>query len=195
MSSDTRQRMLEATARLLRERGYSGTSLNDILAASGAPRGSLYYHFPGGKDDLVTEVTCISIDQVTGALSAIFENENKPSRAVRKIFSATAEMLRANDFTQGCPVAPIVLDGTRNIPELTELCRTAFSTWIGLFADAFERAGIRPDRAQRLAMLVESAIEGVMVIARATSDARPLDAVVDEIAALLDDAVANSKTQ
>jgi len=57
--------MLEATAQLVRERGYSGTSLNDILAASGAPRGSLYHHFPGGKDELVTEVTRHSIEQVT----------------------------------------------------------------------------------------------------------------------------------
>jgi TetR/AcrR family transcriptional repressor of lmrAB and yxaGH operons len=187
--------MLEATAQLVRERGYSGTSLNDILAASGAPRGSLYHHFPGGKDELVTEVTRHSIEQVTGALSAILQDEKKPSRAVRKIFSTTSEMLRANDFTQGCPVAPIVLDGMRDIPELSQLCREAFSTWVGLFADSFERAGIHRDRARRLAILVESAIEGAMVIARATSDARPLTAAVDEIAALIDGAVAGSKTK
>lgn len=181
--------MLEATARLLGERGYSGTSLNDILAASGAPRGSLYHHFPGGKDGLVAEVTRNSIDQVTSALSAIVESEHRPSQAVRKIFAATANMLRANGFTQGCPIAPIVLDGTRDVPELAELSRIAFTTWIGIIAAGFERAGIPPNRALGLAMLVESAIEGLMVIARATTDARPFDAVINELATLLDDAV------
>ena len=56
MATDTRTRMIEATALLLRRRGYHGTSLNDILSASGAPRGSLYFHFPGGKDQLVIEI-------------------------------------------------------------------------------------------------------------------------------------------
>lgn len=181
--------MLEATARLLRERGYSGTSLNDILAASDAPRGSLYHHFPGGKDELVAEVTSNSIDQVTNALTAIMQNEHKPSQAIRRIFTATAAMLRENDFTQGCPIAPIVLDGTRDVPQLGELCRRAFATWIGIIAAGFERAGIPPKRARSLAMLVESALEGLMVIARATADTRPLDAVVEELASLLDDAV------
>ncbi|TGW02048.1 TetR/AcrR family transcriptional regulator, partial [Mesorhizobium sp. M2D.F.Ca.ET.145.01.1.1] len=61
MATDTRTRMIEATALLLRRRGYHGTSLNDILTASGAPRGSLYFHFPGGKDQLVIEVTRASV--------------------------------------------------------------------------------------------------------------------------------------
>ena len=191
MSADTRQRMLEATARLVRERGYSGTSLNAILVASEAPRGSLYYHFPGGKDDLVAEVTEASIDQVTAALTTIMEAEERPSQAVRRIFEATADMLRGNQFREGCPVAPIVLDGTEGIPELATITRNAFETWIGIIADGFERRGIPAGRARRLAILVESAIEGLMVIARATSDTGPIDAVVEELAALLDGAIAD----
>jgi len=57
MASETRTRMIETTARLLQHRGYHGTALSDILAASAAPRGSLYFHFPGGKDQLVIEAT------------------------------------------------------------------------------------------------------------------------------------------
>ena len=68
MANDTRTRILETTALLLRQRGYHGTSLNDILSASGAPRGSLYFHFPGGKDQLVIEVTRDSVAGVTQRL-------------------------------------------------------------------------------------------------------------------------------
>jgi len=193
MPADTRQRMLEATARLVRERGYSGTSLNDILAASGAPRGSLYHHFPGGKDELIAEVTLASIEQVTSALTTVMQEENSPSQAVRRIFAATADVLRDSDFASGCPVAPIVLDGTSEIPELARISREAFSTWVGIIADGFERAGIPPKRAHSLAMLVESTIEGLMVIARATADARPFEKVVEELGLMLDAAVTNQK--
>ena len=93
MASDTRTRMLEATARLLRQRGYHGTSLNDILAASGAPRGSLYFHFPGGKDQLVIEVTRASVADVAARLRETLTAEKSPGVAIRKIFAATARML------------------------------------------------------------------------------------------------------
>ena len=87
MANDTRTRMLEATARLLRQRGYHGTSLNDILAASGAPRGSLYFHFPGGKDQLVIEVTRASVAAVAEQLRDTLAAETRPGEAIRNIFA------------------------------------------------------------------------------------------------------------
>ena len=162
MANDTRTRMLDATARLLRQRGYHGTSLNDILAASGAPRGSLYFHFPGGKDQLVIEVTRASVAAVAERLRDTLATETRPGEAIRKIFAVTAQMLDEN-FAMGCPVAPVVLDGTNEVPELVELTRRAFDEWIGLFQEAFARTGISDKRARTLALLVESSIEGLMI--------------------------------
>ena len=185
MANDTRTRMLDATARLLRQRGYHGTSLNDILAASGAPRGSLYFHFPGGKDQLVIEVTRASVAAVAERLRDTLATETRPGEAIRKIFAVTAQMLDEN-FAMGCPVAPVVLDGTNEVPELVELGRQAFEEWIGLFQEAFARTGISDKRARTLALLVESSIEGLMIIARATRDSSVLLGVADELAALVE---------
>jgi TetR/AcrR family transcriptional regulator, lmrAB and yxaGH operons repressor len=190
MANDTRTRMLEATGRLLRQRGYHGTSLNDILAESGAPRGSLYFHFPGGKDQLVIEVTRASVAEVAEKLGAQLAAAKSPAVAVRRIAEATAEMLKASDYARSCPVAPVVLDSTTDIPELTELCRQAFEQWIGLFRDSFAKSGIPDKRARSLAMLVEASLEGMMVICRATRDYKPLLSVGDELATVLEAAVA-----
>ena len=190
MANDTRTRMLEATARLIRQRGYHGTSLSDILAASAAPRGSLYFHFPGGKDQLVIEVTRNSVVEVAERLEERLAMEKKPAAAIRAIFASVEEMLEKNDFAFGCPIAPVVLDATTNVPELLEIAHSAFERWIGLLQSSFAKAGMAEPRARALALLVESSLEGLMVIARATRDRSILPVVANELAAMADAAVA-----
>ena len=112
MAGDTRTRMLETTARLLQHRGYYGTALSDILAASGAPRGSLYFHFPGGKDQLVIEATRLAVDETSRYLRATLESANGPAQGVRVFFEAAADLLVETDYSFGCPVAPVILDAT-----------------------------------------------------------------------------------
>ena len=189
MANDTRTRILETTGLLLRQRGYHGTSLNDILSASGAPRGSLYFHFPGGKDQLVIEVTRDSVARVTERLGEALATEKDPAVAVHHIYQSVARMLEDIQFSLGCPIAPVVLDSPTDVPELADLCRSAFEQWIGLLREAFVRAGVPERRAHALALLVESSLEGLMVIARATRDRAPLWAVADEVAALIEGAV------
>jgi len=185
--------MIEATALLIRHRGYHGTSLNDILSASAAPRGSLYFHFPGGKDQLIIEVTRASVADVTERLGAELAAESNPAVAVRRIYQSVERMLEENRFSLGCPVAPVVLDAPNDVPDLAEICRSAFEQWIGLLRRAFMRAGVAEQRAQALALLVESSLEGLMVIARATLDRAPLAAVADEVVALVEAAVHSGK--
>ena len=158
------------TALLLRQRGYHGTSLNDILSASGAPRGSLYFHFPGGKDQLVIEVTRDSVDKVTKRLGAALAAEQDPAVAVHHIYQEVGHMLEENQFSTCLEGL-----GTADKP--------------GLLQQAFVRAGVPERRAHALALLVESSLEGLMVIARATRDRAPLQAVADEVAALIEGAV------
>ncbi|ESX33912.1 MULTISPECIES: TetR/AcrR family transcriptional regulator [unclassified Mesorhizobium] len=193
MANDTRTRILETTGLLLRQRGYRGTSLNDILGASGAPRGSLYFHFPGGKDQLVIEVTRNSVADVTKRLGEALAAESDPAVAVHHIYQSVGRMLEDNDFSLGCPIAPVVLDSPTDVPELAELCRSAFEQWIGLLRQAFVRAGVPERRAHALALLVESSLEGLMVIARATRDRGPVLVVADEVAALVEQAVLAGK--
>ncbi|MBZ9852503.1 TetR/AcrR family transcriptional regulator [Mesorhizobium sp. CA13] len=193
MANDTRARILETTGLLLRRRGYHGTSLNDILSASGAPRGSLYFHFPGGKDQLVVEVTRASVAEVTERLGAELAAESDPAVAVHHIYQSVARMLEDNEFSLGCPVAPVVLDAPNDVPDLEEICRSAFEQWIGLLRQAFAKAGVVERRARALALLVESSLEGLMVIARATRDRSSINVVADEVAALIEQAVLAGK--
>jgi TetR/AcrR family transcriptional regulator, lmrAB and yxaGH operons repressor len=189
MTLKTRNRMIQTTARLLQERGYYGTSLNDILAASDAPRGSLYFHFPGGKTEIVAEATRASIDLATEALRQALTEAPTPGTGVRRFVEVTAEMMAASDYTFGCPVAPIILDAQGEEAALAELCRAAFDEWTGEMRTAFEAAGMDPDRAATLALMVEATHEGLFLIARAHRDIAPMMTAAIELEALVDSAV------
>jgi TetR/AcrR family transcriptional repressor of lmrAB and yxaGH operons len=190
MAGDTRTRMLETTARLLQHRGYYGTALSDILAASGAPRGSLYFHFPGGKDQLVVEATQLAVDETSTYLRATLAEAPDPARGVRAFFEAAADLLEKTDYSFGCPVAPVILDAPDTLPELQEICRQAFEEWVGLFRDSFRAAGIPDSRAAALALLVEAAVEGLLLIARAYRDTGAMRRVAAELEAIVAEAAA-----
>lgn len=185
MAADTRNRMLDATATLLQRRGYHGTSLNDILAASGAPRGSLYFHFPGGKDQLVLEASRAAVERVTRHRRDVLAAAASPAAAVNAFAEGIVQLLEETDYQLGCPIAPIVLDGTSEAADLAELCRATFVEWIGLLRDSFAQAGIAEKRADALALLTQSSFEGALLIGRAYRDSAPVRTVAAELEAMV----------
>jgi AcrR family transcriptional regulator len=78
-NKDTREHMIESTAGLVHRLGFHGTSLNEVLTESGAPRGSLYYHFPGGKEQLVLETTRRGVATVTQLLKEALTGSPDPA--------------------------------------------------------------------------------------------------------------------
>jgi TetR/AcrR family transcriptional repressor of lmrAB and yxaGH operons len=185
MANDTRTRLIETTARLLQHRGYHGTSLSDILDASGAPRGSLYFHFPGGKDQLAIEATRAAVDESTEELRQSLAQARTPAQGVRAYVEAAGRIMRETDYTFGCPVAPVILDAAGGVEELAALCKQAFRTWADMLRQAFVEAGIPSRRATALALLVVSSIEGVLMIARADRDCGALMTVAAELEAIV----------
>jgi TetR/AcrR family transcriptional repressor of lmrAB and yxaGH operons len=185
MATDTRARMIEATARLLQHRGYHGTSMSEILEASDAPRGSLYFHFPGGKEQLAIEATRAAVDEATQALAAMLAQSKSPASGVRAYAEAAAELMKQSDFTFGCPVSPVILDASGGVAELASLCREAFETWTGMIAVGLIAAGLPKARAASLALLSVAAIEGALLAARAYRDIKPLMTVGAELETVL----------
>ena len=173
--------MLKTTARLLQHRGYHGTSLNDILEASGAPRGSLYFHFPGGKDQLVIEATRLTIDETSEWLQSTLASAADPAQATRLYFEAAATLTVETDYTFGCPVAPLILDAHAELPELAALCRQAFEVWTAMLRDAYARAGAPLQKSNALALLASASLEGGLLMARAYRDPAALNILAAEL--------------
>ena len=190
MANDTRTRMLDAAEELLQDRGFHGLALAELLERSSAPRGSLYFHFPDGKDQLVAAATRDGVERVTESLRATLAEARSPGRAIRTILETSAAALAEHDFGFGSPTAPLVLDGLDPGSPIVDVARRAYETWIGLFEAALLAAGVPARRAGPLALVVEASFEGLLIICRANRDTAPMLAGAKELEAIVDAAVA-----
>jgi AcrR family transcriptional regulator len=177
--------MIQSAALLMGEHGVEATSFSRVLEHSGAPRGSIYHHFPAGKAQLIEEATRFTGNFLAATLTAALEQED-PLAGV----DATADFWRASlshtDFAAGCPVVAATVEGDR-VPAVRDAADEAFQRWEQLHVANLRRHGIDERRAQSLATLIVAAIEGAVILCRAERSSQPLERVVDELHALLSD--------
>jgi AcrR family transcriptional regulator len=187
-----RDRMVFSAAQLIRRHGVAATGMRDVVAHAEAPRGSLQHYFPGGKDQLMAEAAqwggryaAKRVDRFVAAL---------PDPTPGALFAAMAaqwrEDFRANGYDAGCPVVASVTDCAADNPTVRRAASDAFAGWSGAVADALRAMHVPYKRAESLATLMLSALEGAILIARAERDTRALDVVVGELQPLLDNAPA-----
>jgi AcrR family transcriptional regulator len=179
----TRERRVLSTARLIRERGARATSIDDGLHHSGAPRGSVYHHFPGGREQLLREATELASDYIAGRLEA--SGDGDPIAVLDALIGEYRENLIRSDMRSGCPVVAVAIESREDDPGLQRLAGETFVRWQALMASSLASAGVRKPRAEQLAAFALSAIEGALVLSRAQRELGPIDAVRDQLGALL----------
>ncbi|GAA4603605.1 TetR/AcrR family transcriptional regulator [Actinoallomurus liliacearum] len=182
---ETRARMIEATRTLTEAKGYHGTGLNEVLALSGAPRGSLYHHFPGGKDQLVGEALTGAGREVDGLLADLAEEAADVPALVHALLDALAERMTASGFAKGCPVATVALEVASSNDALQQITAEVYGGWQRRLADRLHADGREAAEADDVATTVLALIEGALVLARAQRSREPIDRVRRRIAAVL----------
>jgi TetR/AcrR family transcriptional regulator, lmrAB and yxaGH operons repressor len=182
MTKNTRASMVRSAASLIGTQGLHATSFSEVLAASGAPRGSIYHHFPDGKGQLAREAVEWTSDQVLGHQAAC-----PPTDSATDVLAWFIELWRTVIVTSsgvaGCAVAGVTINVSAD-PELGALARTTFRTWVDLLGDQLAAAGLPPERATRLAITALAAMEGALILCRADQSAAPFEAIASEILSL-----------
>jgi len=179
--SSARDRMIDSAIALFRERGVADTSMRDVVEHSGAPRGSIYHHFPGGKDQLAQEAT----ERAGAFIAVLLESlaEQDPAAAIDKFVGYWRGSLKAAGFRDGCPAAAAALYS--DSPAATKAAGDAFSRWESLLAGSLERRGRASGEAASLATLTIAAVEGALILSRAQGSDEPLRKVGEQLHALL----------
>jgi AcrR family transcriptional regulator len=170
--------MVVSAALLIRERGAHATAISDVLAHSGAPRGSAYHYFPGGR----TQLLCEAVDYAGDHVGAIIAGAESGLGLLDTLIDKYRRQLLDSDFRAGCPVVAVSVESgseedRERMDPVTERAAAVFDRWTDLLAQRFISDGIPAADATELAVFATSAIEGAIVLARVRRDVVPLDAV------------------
>ncbi|MBY0288846.1 MAG: TetR/AcrR family transcriptional regulator [Mycobacteriaceae bacterium] len=181
-----RERMVVSAALLIRERGAHPTAIADVLEHSGAPRGSAYHYFPGGR----TQLLCEAIDYAGEYIAAKIAQAESGIDALDRLFADYRKQLLKSGFRAGCPVVAVSVEsGAPEKPDaaaaVIERAAAAFSRWTDLITTRLISDGVPKKRAAELAMLTTTSVEGAIVVARASRDLTALDLVHGQLRALV----------
>ena len=184
--ADTRDRLITATLELFRRQGYAATSLSQVTEAAGAPAGSLYHHFKGGKEELAEAVLTSAGAIYLQLLEAIWDAEDNPVSAVATFFDAGAVLLEETDFIDPCPVGTIAREVANTNEVLRATANNAFESWIAAAQTRLVDAGLDEGAATGFAITLVAGIEGGFVLARTARNADLLRSVGHRLAGALE---------
>ena len=172
-----REQIVQTTCALLEAQGYHATGLNQIVKESGAPKGSLYYYFPDGKEAIAEEAirmaTGIVVRRIRENLSAV----DDPAEAVQAFAQGIAHHIEASGFQSGGPLTTVALETATSSPRLNEVCRAAYEEMRQAFAEKLLIAGFASEEAQALWLTILAAMEGGILLSRTHHTGDPLRSV------------------
>lgn len=184
MATQTRERILDATAELFRRHGYTGTGLKQIVASAGAPFGSVYHHFPGGKEQLGAEVVLRSGRMYFELFEWIFDAEPDPLDAVRGFFAGAGETLRVTDYADACPIGTVALEVASTNEPLRLATAEVFEDWVTRGAARFVGFGLGEAEARALIIQFIALLEGAFMLSRAAKSLEAMDRAGEAAVAL-----------
>ncbi|MDW5594012.1 TetR/AcrR family transcriptional regulator [Conexibacter stalactiti] len=179
----TKERIVIASAELFRRQGYTGTGVKQIVAAAQAPFGSLYHHFPGGKEQLGEQVIRIAGGMYGELVSAVFDPAPDVVTGTEQVFTLAAQHLAESDYADACPIATIALEIASSSEPMRIATAEVFEGWLEKLASRFTAAGIDPATARTLALTTLSLLEGAFVLCRAARTTEALLAAGTQAAA------------
>ena len=172
---DTRDRLMTATAELFRRQGYNGTSLKQVTEAAGAPMGSLYHFFPGGKDDLAEAVIGSSGQAYQELFELIADAAPDMATAVTDFFDAATVVLEETGYLDACPIGTVALEVASTNDRLRAATDAVFEGWVGAATSRLVAAGLTDDgEARDLATTLVAAVEGGFMLSRAAQRPEPM---------------------
>ncbi len=169
-----KENLVQTAMRLFRRQGYASTGLQQILAESGAPRGSLYHYFPQGKEALGEAAVHTASALIGDMLRELAARHRAPRAFLRAYCKVMAGWMEDSGFGSGCPIATTLLETTPQSPSITAAGVRAIDGWIEIIAGVLADDGVERGEARTRAQLIIAAMEGALIVARVRRSTRPI---------------------
>jgi TetR/AcrR family transcriptional repressor of lmrAB and yxaGH operons len=183
--SNSREQILLTTCGLVENQGFQGTGLNDIVRESGAPKGSIYYYFPEGKEEIIAEAVRLAGQHMIEHLRGHLESEKEPAAAIRSFVMDLAEHIKATDYRTGGPITIVASESATTSERINQACQEVYKELHGAFATKLGSNGFDTERARALAWTICAIIEGAVILSRTFHDVDPLLEASQQIFSLI----------
>ena len=184
--SDSKERMIAAARRLFREYGYLGTALSDVVTESAAPRGSIYFHFPGGKEELAGEVTLLHAGDHIAHINRAAAATSTAGQLIEVFIGRIRDELISSNYREGCAMAPLVIESMPASDQLSDATRRGFQDMIATLAARLTEKNVPASRATQLATQAWTSVEGALILSRVLHSPEPFDLATAQLAATAD---------
>jgi TetR/AcrR family transcriptional repressor of lmrAB and yxaGH operons len=185
VGQQARDRLIESAARLFRRQGYAATGVKQLLDGSGTVNGSLYHHFPGGKEQVAVAVAERAGQEVEAALKKLLADAGSVHTALDLWITWLTRTLEASAGLDGGPNAPLAVEAPTASEPIRRAVAAQFAAWATTISVALREEGRPADEADRLGLVLLSAIEGALLLSRTSGDVAALQALRPTLAALL----------
>lgn len=182
---DSREKILQTASRLFQLQGYHATGLNQIIKESGAPKGSLYHYFPNGKEELAVESVKYTGSFIETRIQGILDKVSDPIEAIQLFITETASQFDDPESIEGIPVGLLASETALISEPLRTVCLEAFKSWEAAFTRKLIQGGFEQKAASRLAILINSMIEGGIMLSLVNKDKTPLQLIAENIPILI----------
>lgn len=180
-----RQAIVDAAVTLFRQRGYAATGLNDIVALSGAPKGSLYHYFPAGKASIGEAAVREAGRRIGETVRELAASAPSAGALIRAHATLLAQWMAQSGYRDGAPMTTVLLENAPADAAITAAGLAALGEWRAILAERLIADGFSSERAARLAMLAIATLDGALIQARVVQSAAPIEAAAGELEALL----------
>lgn len=182
---NAREKIIQATYELLEDHGYHATGLQEIVARSGAPKGSIYYYFPEGKEGIAAETVAFAGERIAGRIRANLAETAGAAQAVRAFLETIAHFIEVSGFAAGGPLTIVASETATTSERLNLACRAAYDQMRAAFTEKFLASGLSAEQAHSLAWTVTSTTEGGIILCRTYHSGDPLREVAQHMALLI----------
>jgi len=177
--------LIEAASRLFKLRGYCGVGLNDIIAESGVPKGSLYHYFPAGKEQLATAAIHYTKALVMDDIQTVFAGIANPIDAFQAYMYGLSKAFGEGGDPLGSPIGTIAGETHTTSETIRLACDSTFKDWQAIYAEKFLEAGYSKSQSSSLAISFHALTEGGILLALTMKSGKPLEAIAEQIPFLL----------
>lgn len=177
--------MITATAELLQVQGYHATGLNQITQESNTPKGSLYFHFPGGKEELAIAAIEAAGAEESQKIEAVLNSQEDVGDAIHAFTQVLAQGLLESNFRKGCPVATVAIETSSTHESLRRICEQIYLRWFELIKQRLLAAGFNSTETTTWSTLILASVEGGLLLSRNQQSVKPLETIGEHLKTLL----------